>query len=34
MNKWQEHVKAEIKKNPGKPLSQVLKIAKGTYKKK
>lgn len=32
-SKWLKHVKSEIKKNPGKPLKQVLKIAKKSYKK-
>lgn len=32
-NKWLAHVKAEVKKHPGKPLKVVLKIAKKTYKK-
>lgn len=30
---WIKHVKEEIKKNPNKPLREVLKIAKETYKK-
>lgn len=32
-NKWIEHVKAESKKHKGKSLKEILKLAKGTYKK-
>lgn len=33
MSAWLEHVKATMKKFPGKPLKEVLKEAKRTYKK-
>ena len=33
MSAWLEHVKATMKKFPGKPLKEVLKHAKSTYKK-
>ena len=33
MSEWLKHVKATMKKNAGKPLKEVLKIAKSTYKK-
>ena len=33
MSAWLEHVKATMKKLPGKPLKEVLKEAKRTYKK-
>ena len=32
-NKWQLHVKATMKKMPGKALKDVLKAAAKTYKK-
>lgn len=32
-NKWQLHVEATKKKYPNKPLSEVLVLAKKTYKK-
>jgi len=33
MSAWLQHVKATMKKFPGKPLREVLKEAKRTYKK-
>lgn len=33
MSEWMKHVKATMRANPGTPLRDVLKIAKGTYKK-
>ena len=33
MSEWMNHVKATMRANPGTPLRDVLKIAKGTYKK-
>lgn len=32
-NKWMEHVKKTSKKNKGKSLKHILKIAKKSYKK-
>jgi len=32
-NKWIVHLMAEKKKHPSKKFSEVMKIAKGTYKK-
>lgn len=33
MSDWLSHVKKTMKMNPGKPLKDVLKMAKKTYKK-
>ena len=33
VNKWIEHIKKTGKKNKGKSLKEILKIAKKTYKK-
>ncbi len=33
MSAWLEHVKKTMKLHPGKPLKDVLKAAKATYKK-
>jgi hypothetical protein len=33
MSNWLEHVKKTMKLHPGKPLKEVLKAAKATYKK-
>lgn len=33
MSNWLKHVKETMKLHPGKPLKDVLKLAKGTYKK-
>lgn len=33
MSAWLEHVKATMKAHKGKPLKEVLKLAKATYKK-
>lgn len=33
MSNWLEHVKKTMKLHPGKPLKEVLKVAKATYKK-
>ena len=30
---WLDHVKKTLRLNPGKPLKEVLKMAKQTYKK-
>lgn len=33
MSEWLKHVKKTMAENAGKPLKEVLKIAKSTYKK-
>ena len=34
MSAWTDHVKAEMKKNEGKSLKEILKMAAKSYKKK